>query len=425
MPATTEANPGPAIDGARLLGRLRRLAEIGADERGGVTRLGFSPEDLRGRDYVAEEAARAGLSARVDAAGNLIVRGPRRGGRPVLMMGSHLDTVRHGGPLDGAYGVLAGLEVLQQLAPRETAMEPVLVAFANEEGARFPCPFYGSLAVTGRLDRGADEIADERGVTLREALRACGGDPEALESARWRPGSIAAYLELHIEQGPHLETTGTTIGVVGGIVGRTVLDIEVRGQAGHAGTTPMKARADALAAAARVVLEVERLAGDDGRCAVATVGRLSVEPGVTNVIPGLVRMTAELRDGDRERLRAAEEELARRLAAVEGSGVRVTAEVSDRIAPVPTDPVLCSVIAAEAGELGYSHCPIFSGAGHDAQIVAAVAPIGMIFVPSRNGVSHVPEEFTADAELVAGARVLLAAAWRCARTAAPAWGRIR
>ncbi|GAA3681571.1 Zn-dependent hydrolase [Nonomuraea antimicrobica] len=419
MPLTTEANPGLTIDGARLLGRLRRLAEIGADDRGGVTRPGFTPEDRLGREYVAREAAAAGLSPRVDAAGNLIVRGPRPGGRPVLMMGSHLDTVRRGGPLDGAYGVLAGLEVLQQLAAHgpPTAAEPVLVAFANEEGARFPCPFWGSLALTGRLDRGPGEVSDERGVTLGEALRETGGDPDALESARWRPGTIAAYLELHIEQGPILEATGTTIGVVDGIVGRTILDIEVHGRAGHAGTTPMAARADALAAAARAVLAVERLAGDDDRCAVATVGRLAVEPGVTNVVPGLVRMTAELRDGDRDRLRKAEEELLRRLAEIEAPGVRIASRVSDRIEPVPTDPELRSLIAAGADALSCSHRPIFSGAGHDAQIVAAVAPIGMIFVPSRNGVSHVPEESTADADLIAGAQVLLATVRR--------WGQSR
>ncbi|MFB4285733.1 MULTISPECIES: Zn-dependent hydrolase [unclassified Nonomuraea] len=418
--AITRTVLGPAVDAHRLLTRLQRLAKIGADEAGGVTRPGFTAADLAGRDYVAAEAAAAGLSASVDAAGNLVVSrsADLAKGGPVVLMGSHLDTVVQGGPLDGAYGVIAGLEVLQALAETGAEMrhEPVLVAFANEEGARFPCPFWGSLALTGRLARTPYDIRDQAGVSLDEALREVGGDPDRLESAAWPPGSVAAYLELHIEQGPVLERLGLTIGVVEAIVGRTVVEIELRGRAGHAGTTPMDARADALTFAARVVLMVEEVAATRRLCAVATAGRLRVAPGVTNVVPGLVRLTAEFRDAAPERLRAAEETLMTQLAELaHGAPIQVETTVSDRFAPVATDASLRAAIGRAAGELGLATHALPSGAGHDAQIVATLAPMGMIFVPSRDGVSHVPEESTADADLVAGAQVLLRTVQRVGR----------
>jgi len=405
----------PEIDGHRLLTRLRELATIGADPRGGVTRLGFSAEDCQGVTYVADRAAKAGLVPAVDQAGNLIIRRARADPTlPALLMGSHLDTVVRAGPLDGAYGVIAALDVLQTLAEHAVPLryEPAVAAFANEEGALFPCPFWGSLALSGRLTRTPDDLRDRSGASLREPLRAVGGDPDSVADARWPAGSIGAYLELHIEQGPALERSGNRIGVVEGITGRTVLSVTVHGTAGHAGTVPMDHRADALTAAARIVLAVEEVARRR-LCTVATVGRLRVEPDAVNVIPGAVRMTAEVRDLSARRLRDAQAALDVAVAQVAAdTGTRIQVEVADRCPAAATDSGLRAAIAAAAAELTLPCLHLPSGAGHDAQVIASVAPIGMIFVPSLGGVSHVPEESTADADLVAGAQVLLGAALR-------------
>lgn len=399
-----------------MLTRIRELAKIGADPRGGVTRAGFSAADRLGIAYVTDQARGAGLEPEVDQAGNLIIRRPDADlSRPALLMGSHLDTVVQAGPLDGAYGVLAALDVVQVLAgyPEPLRYEPVAIAFANEEGALFPCPFWGSLAVSGRLERTPDDLLDRSGGSLREPLRAIGGDPDAVAGAKWRAGSIGAYLELHIEQGPALEGSGNRIGVVEGITGRTVFSVTVHGAAGHAGTVPMDYRADALTTAARVVLAVEELARSQEVCAVATVGRFQIEPDVTNVIPGVVRMTVDVRDLSPQRLRGAEEALCAELARVAtDTRTRVQVEVTDRIAGAVTDPGLRATIRAAADELGLPSLDLPSGAGHDAQMIAPVAPIGMVFVPSEGGVSHVPEENTSDDDLVGGARVLLRTALR-------------
>ncbi len=409
--------PDVTIDGERLLTVLGELAMIGADERGGVTRPGFSEADGQGRAYIAERAVDAGLVPRIDPAGNLIVGRRCHRDRPALLMGSHLDTVINGGALDGAYGVVAALEVLSVIAAAGLTLryEPVVVAFANEEGARFPCPFLGSLALAGQLEPSVVELTDAQGCSLRTALRSAGGDPERLAAAGWPAGSIGAYLELHIEQGPVLERVGVPIGIVTAITGRSVIDIHVTGGAGHAGTLPMADRVDALVAATHVVQAVEDMAKRRRLCAVATVGMLRVDPGAPNVVPGAVRLTAELRDSRQDRLDAAEQALVAALAGIEAcTGARVRTRVTDRIAPVGTDPALRAVIADAAAELGYATRELDSGAGHDAQIVARVAPTAMIFVPSRGGVSHVPHESTADGHLVAGAQVLLGAVLRAA-----------
>ncbi|MEU6530763.1 Zn-dependent hydrolase [Streptomyces sp. NPDC046928] len=409
------------IDADRLLGRIDALGRIGLDERtGGITREGFGAADREARGFLMDEARGAGLVPEVDAAGNLIVRSrPRLGEHPgerrALMMGSHLDTVVNGGRLDGAYGVLAALEVLQTLTDSGVHLpyEPLAVAFANEEGALFPQPFWGSMAIAGRLAALPREPRDHDGRPLREALRLAGGDLDALGSAGWPHGSVAAYLELHVEQGPVLERSGSRIGVVDAITGRAVLTVEVRGAAGHSGTSPMDGRQDALAAAGRVVLAVEHIARDRGLCRVGTVGRLDLHPNTPNTIPGSVRLTVDLRDTDVWRVATAEETLRRTLrtiAAATGTEIEVVAET--RSDPVSTDPVLRAAIACSADELGLSHEVLPSGAGHDAQMVADIAPIGMIFVPSIGGISHVPEEDTAPADLVAGARVLLRTALR-------------
>jgi beta-ureidopropionase / N-carbamoyl-L-amino-acid hydrolase len=404
----------PGADGDRLLRRLADLGRIGVQASGGITRAGFSHQDRRAQRYLAREATQAGLHAWVDPAGNLLFRrGDADERRPRLLLGSHLDTVVNGGRFDGAYGVVAALEVLQVLA--ETAggepprCEPVAVAFANDEGALFPQVFWGSKALAGCVDDFSAEPTDRFGRPLRQALRRAGGDLDTLATAAWSPESISAFLELHIEQGPVLDDSGVPIGVVDSIAGRLLFDVIVSGRAGHAGTTPMTGRSDALVIASRIVLAADQIARS-GRCRVATTGRLTVRPDTANVIPSEAFATVEFRDGSRSKLAAAKRDFldaVRQIAHEGGAGVGIDADRSFLTEPVVTDPRLRRAIATAAGELGLAFMELPSGACHDAQIVAAIAPVGMIFVPCRSGLSHVPEEHVDPQNLIAGTEVLL------------------
>jgi N-carbamoyl-L-amino-acid hydrolase len=396
------------IDGARLLAGLDELARYGADDRGGVSRLGYGDADNAARRYLMSRASDLGLRSSVDQAGNLFFRRERAASdRQVLLIGSHLDSVAYGGRYDGAYGVVAAMEVLATLSRSVggSGYEPVAVAFANEEGGLFPAPFLGSKAMIGQAVD-PDMITDPAGRSLRGPLRAAGGDPDRLDRAAWQPEQLGAFLELHIEQGPRLERAGVPIGVVDTITGRSIFEITIRGRQNHAGTTPMDARKDALVTAARLVLAIEDLAVRRGLCTVATVGQINADPNMTNVVPGEVSLTAEIRDGSPTRLDAAERALTG-LAARIGSGLSAHVRRTMRVAPVPTDARLRSCSEAAARHLGLATLTVPSGAGHDAQIIGAVAPVGLIFVPSRDGISHAPQEDTAPEDLLAGAEVLM------------------
>ncbi len=406
-----EGHAGLRIDNARLLGRLDELSKIGADPAGGITRLGLGPQENAAMDYLRDLCVEAGLRAETDPAGNLLVHRPRTrlGAAPVLLVGSHVDTVVQGGWLDGAYGVIAALEVLQVLHEHDVDLpvEMVAVAFANEEGALIQTPFWGSRALCGSLEDGL-AAEDRTGRPVSEYLARAGGSPERLADAAWPPGGIAAYLELHIEQGPSLERLGVPIGVVDGIVGRTIVDVDVVGEAQHAGTTPMPDRRDAMVAAAEIILAVERVVTERAVCATATTGYLEAHPNVTNTITGNVRMTVEVRDTDPAKLvrgEAAVREECSRVAAASGCDITVRASMRSR--SVSTAAPLRDAIRGAADALGLPHLTMPSGAGHDAQIVALVAPIGMIFVPSKRGISHAPGEDTEPEDLVHGANVLL------------------
>jgi hydantoinase/carbamoylase family amidase len=396
------------IDAARLLQRLETLARSAPTDGGdGVTRLAWSPADISARILIQRWMLEVGVTTTVDAAGNLMADWPgSQPGLAPLVTGSHLDTVGNGGTLDGAYGTVTGFEVVAALAARGERLRHPLraVAWANEEGVVAP-PFTGSRVAAGTpVDvsaRGPD------GLTLADRLRATGGDPAGLKAAAWPP--IAAYLELHIEQGPVLDAAGDPIGVVTGITGLRRGTITVNGTANHAGTTPMHRRRDALLAAAPIVTLVARLA-TDGPADVATVGALTVHPGNVNVVPGRVTLTYDVRSLDDERSDLA---LARLRAELEGVGERtgttVTLSPVASIAAVPTDPRLQAVIHDAAAGLGLAATDLASGAGHDAGHVAALGPMGMIFVPSVGGLSHNPAEATAAADLAAGAETLMAA----------------
>ncbi len=406
--ATAFAADGlPRADVARLERRIHELGRFGANPEGGVSRVAFSAADIAGREYVKSLMRDAGLDVRVDTAGNLI--GRRAGADPalpVIMTGSHIDSVPNGGNYDGDVGVIGAIEVAELLraAGIATRHSFEFVVFTDEEGGTV-----GSQAMAGRLGPAALDMTSHSGLTIGEGIRAVGGDPARILDARRPPGSVAAFVELHIEQGAILDESGIDIGVVEGIVGIRWWDVTVEGVANHAGTTPMNRRRDALVTAAELTLAANRIATAMPGTQVATVGRIHAEPGAPNVIPGRVTLTLEIRDLASDKMESvfrAIEADAKRIADARGTSIRFD-EVDLALTPAPTDERLRKVVESAASSLGLSHRRMASGAGHDAQDLAHVAPMGMIFVPSKGGISHAPREFTAPADLANGADVLL------------------
>jgi len=414
--AVQERSLDVRINADRLVSRIMQLAEIGGTEKGGVDRVAFSDSDLRSRGFLRDLMVGAGLAVSVDPAGNLI--GRRSGTEddlPVILLGSHTDTVPHGGKYDGALGVLAALECLQVLQERNlAARHPIeMIVFTDEEGG-----LIGSRALAGNLTDEALDIKTLSGKTVREGILALGGDPTRLDAAVRAPGSILAYLELHIEQGGVLESQDIDIGVVAGIVGIRHWTVTVQGLANHAGTTPMDKRRDALVAAARFILSVRRIALNEPGTQVGTVGRIRAEPGAPNVIPGRVIMSLELRDLSGDKISALFKEIERDAAVIASeTGTMISFDgIDDAAEPAPTDPELRRLISDAARGLDLTALVMPSGAGHDAQEVARIAPIGMIFIPSINGISHSPQEHSRPRDLVNGADVLLRALLEIDRT---------
>ena len=373
--------------------------------------MAFSEEDQAARAWVMEKMKGAGLEVWVDPAANIHAR--RAGSDPslpVILFGSHIDSVPQGGNFDGGVGSMAALEVMLSLRDRQAITRHPLemVIWSDEEGVHYGKPYIGSRSATRGLDPGDLELEDEQGISLAEWLRRYGLDPDQIGTARMDPSTIAAYLELHIEQGAVLERRGIQIGVVEGIVGIDEFRVVVEGFANHAGTTPMEVRRDALMAAARLILAArEEVMVGSGR-QVGNVGWIQVVPGAPNVVPGLVRMNIELRDLRREviddmigRIR----EAARAIADEEGVSISIERYASDE--PALTDPRLQELIENVAKGAGFSTLRMPSGAGHDAQSLGrAGIPIGMIFVPSKNGISHSPREWTDWEDCARGAEVL-------------------
>ncbi len=399
-----------AINADRLNRSLAELGRIGETPQG-MMRLAYSPADLQGREYAATRMRRAGLEVRIDPAGNIIGRKPGADPNlPAIALGSHTDTVPHGGKYDGALGVMGAIEAVQTLADHCYALRhPVeVMLFTNEEGTRFHRWLLGSRAMAGLLEPKDYTAIDEEGISLATRLADIGGDLARIDQARRYPGELAAYLELHIEQGPTLHQSGAPIGVVTGSTGREVFDVTVQGKANHAGATPMTDRRDALAAASHLVLATQELAKEAEICRVATVGYLQVRPNAVNVVPGEVSLGVEFRDGDLNALRAAETTFRRNAAAIaDANRVSIAISVVEST-PAVSLPARMQGLAAEAAEQsGLAHQPLPSGAGHDAQALAAITESGMVFVPSRDGISHSPEEFTPPQNCADGAQVLL------------------
>ncbi len=397
------------IDGERLWNRLFELAEIGEQEGGGVTRLSFTEEERAAKSLVASYMEEAGLSVYEDAVGNLF--GRREGSdpeAPVVLVGSHVDSVYNGGNFDGPLGVLAGVEILQTMNERgvQTRHPVEVVAFTDEEGARFSFGMIGSRALSGTLASADLHHKDGQGISVAEAMKNSGLDPDAVGAAARSPGAVKAYVELHIEQGKVLEGEDLPVGIVTGIAGPLWLWFVLGGEAGHAGATPMGHRRDALAAAAQVMGSIEAEASETGTT-VGTVGQLSLSPGGINIIPGRVEFTVDLRDID-ERVRDEVEERvvgeARRTCEERGVGLDV--DTLQRVAPVLCSDLVQNAARAACEELGLKPYPLASGAGHDGMHFKDLWPMGMVFVRSKDGISHNPDEWSSQQDCVAGANVL-------------------
>jgi len=404
------------INAERLWGSLMELARIGATPKGGVRRLTLTEEDRQARELFARWSREAGLSVAVDAIGNIFARreGADPAARPVAM-GSHLDSQPSGGKFDGAYGVMAGLEVLRTLndAGVRTRAPLEVVSWTNEEGSRYTPVMMGSgvFANVFSLEH-ARAQKDLDGIAVGDALQRIGYSG----SAPAHP--LGAYFEAHIEQGPVLEAEGRTIGVVQGALGQRWYDVTVTGQDAHAGPTPMELRHDALLGASRLVQEVNRIAREFPDNARGTVGFLQVKPNSRNVIPGEVRTTVDFRNAKVPTLDAMCEALQRAARGIEAEcRVRIELRENTYFAPCEFDAAMVAAVRKAAGALGYSHRDIVSGAGHDAVYVARVAPTAMIFVPCAGGISHNEIESATPADVAAGCNVLLRAALETAGVA--------
>jgi N-carbamoyl-L-amino-acid hydrolase len=398
--------PTPRINGERLWSSLMELGRIGATPKGGVRRITLTPADREGRELFARWCREAGLELRVDAIGNMFARraGIDAAAAPVVM-GSHLDTQPNGGKFDGAYGVMAGLEVIRTLndAGVKTRAPLEVAAWTNEEGSRFVPTMMGSGVFTGVY--ALDEVLhhqDVEGITVHDALESIGYRGDA------KTHKVGAYFEAHIEQGPVLEDTETTIGVVQGALGQRWFDVVIMGQDAHAGPTPMHLRKDALLAAAQLTIEVNRIAMTFPDSARGTVGCMQVKPNSRNVIPGEVRMTVDLRNATDATLLSMKKDLERTAGAIARER-RVSIELREVVYFPPSQfaAELVDRVRSAAKVLGLSHRDIVSGAAHDAVYLSRVAPTAMVFVPCEGGISHNEIENAKPSDLAAGCSVLL------------------
>ncbi len=415
----TQTLPSAAVLGARAFAALDGLNRF-TDEPGKLTRLYLSPAHRQAAEWTRGAMEVAGLSAFIDAAGS--VQGRREGptpGLPAVMIGSHIDTVKDGGRFDGNLGVVAGVLVAQALRDAGIALPFALevIAFGDEETVRFPTSLSTSSALVGRYDPAWLDSRDSDGVVLRDALVAFGGDPAGIAALARKPDSIRAYLEVHIEQGPVLETENEAVGIVTAINAQKRARVRVTGEAGHAGTVPMRLRRDALAAAAEMALALEAIAAGHEQ-AVGTVGVFQPDPGATNVVPGAVDFTIDFRSPHNATLAEMDRQIGERfgeIAARRGVALSITPYSQDEATPMaePLQAALAAGIARTGSNLGARRLP--SGAGHDAMAMAKLCPSAMLFVRCEKGVSHSPLENMTEADAGIAIRVLLETVLELAR----------
>lgn len=402
----------PPLNAQRLWQRIETLASFIRPDTP-WTRRAFSDEFSRARVWLHQEFIAAGLDVHLDAGGNLI---GRRQGRnpelPPLVTGSHCDTVVGGGRFDGIIGVLAGIEIAHTLNEQGIVWQHPfeVIDFLSEEPSDYGISCVGSRALSGLLDSGMLASQNPSGETLARAIKRIGGNPDALNQALRSPGSIAAFVELHIEQGPVLETREISIGVVTNIVGIRRVRILLSGQPDHAGTTPMDIRKDALVGAARVIdatyLKASSMSGNP-HYVVATIGCISMTPNVANAVPGHVELMLEVRSDSQDVLDNFPEEMLTSVSqSLEELGVSVQALHVSRAQPTACSPLVMDAVEKAANRLGYTNLRMPSGAGHDAVYAAPIAPMGMVFIPCLDGRSHCPEEWIEPEQLLDGTRVL-------------------
>lgn len=407
----TQMLPSAAVLGARAFAALAGLNRF-SDEPGKLTRLYLSPAHRQAAEWVKGAMEVAGLSAFIDAAGS--VQGRREGtvpGAPIVLIGSHIDTVKDGGRFDGNLGVVAGILAVQALRDAGISLPfPIeVVAFGDEENVRFPTHLSTSEALAGAYDPAWLDARDSEGVKLGDALLAFGGDPGGIAALARKPGSIQAYLEVHIEQGPVLEAENEPVGIVTAINAQSRARVRVTGEAGHAGTVPMALRKDALTAAAEMALALEQIAAGY-ELAVGTVGVLRPEPGATNVVPGAAEFTIDYRAPKNETLAAMETEIRSRFAEIAARrGVGLEIAPYAKADAVPMDPRLQDAFTAGIARSGSNIAGrrLPSGAGHDAMTMAAIAPAAMLFVRNEKGISHSPLENMSEADAGIAIKVLL------------------
>jgi N-carbamoyl-L-amino-acid hydrolase len=395
------------VNEARLVARLDELAKFGRDDRGHGYRVAYTKGDIDGRAWFIAQMKRAGLDPVIDAAGNII--GKRQGKNPKLppiAFGSHIDMVPDGGNYDGPLGSLGALEVIDVLNEHKMLTEHPLevIIFSNEEGGTV-----GSMAMAGNLTPAGLQQKSQSGPTMAEGIKAIGGNPDNIQSSVRKRGDLRAWVELHIEQGGILARENVQIGVVEGIVGIVHWEVTVEGFANHAGTTPMNVRQDALLAASRLVIAVNEVITSVPGNQVGTVGKLAVTPSAYNVIPGKVVLGLEIRDLAADKIETLFGEIERRataIAAASNTTIRFDRQ-ANASKPALTNKALQQTVQAAAKSLGLSTKLMQSGAGHDSQEMAAIAPVAMIFVPSVGGISHSPQELTKPGDLANGANVLL------------------
>ncbi|MCM3760597.1 Zn-dependent hydrolase [Alkalihalobacillus oceani] len=399
------------INSDRLWSRIQALGEIGRTKEGGVTRFAFSSEDRKATDQVMEWMKEAGLQIYTDSIGNIF--GRRNGleeGASVLI-GSHIDSVVNGGKFDGVAGVLSALEVIQVLEENNehTKLPIEMVIFVNEEGSRFPGGLMGSMALAGRLPKDiVDTLKDSEGITLREALNEFGLSPDKIKEAHCTKGKFEAFFELHIEQGVVLEDQNVPVGIVNGIAGPYQLVVEISGRSGHAGAIPMYLRRDPMVVAGMAIQEVERSAIEEGETIRGTVGKIEAFPGGHNIIPAKVEFTVDYRDIDPEnRLRAVnrlknfiERQCKKRK-------LQYKIITTQDTPPTILDQRIVNFMEETAEENNISSFTMPSGAAHDAMNMHSLCPTGMIFVRSREGLSHCPEEYSSKEDLTEASSLLL------------------
>jgi beta-ureidopropionase / N-carbamoyl-L-amino-acid hydrolase len=395
------------VNGERLHNKINQLAKIGSQPNGAIRRLAFSPEDIQARDLVQNWMLEAGMKTRIDTAGNLIGIYPGQiENAPTLATGSHIDTVPSGGKFDGVLGVLAGIEIVQTLRDNNTRLNhPIeVIVFADEESTMIGCQAIAGTVLLESPERYQTKIAEP----IQTCLEKIGGNWQNLITAKRSRGDMAAFVELHVEQGMVLERMSKEIGIVEGVVGMRRMIVTIAGQANHAGTTPMHMRQDALVAAAKLVLAVQDIALKMPSQIVATVGYLSVTPNAINIVPGLVELSVDIRDLSLSCLNEMQHKLERVMTEIaEQTDTQISMKPLLSVEPTPAATQVQRAIETVCQEMGLPYCHLPSRAGHDALEVGRITDMGMIFVPSQAGVSHSEKEYTSPEQCTQGANVLL------------------